>query len=271
MLKDENLPAVHKPANLPAGIDPEDYKRIREEDLKRSMEGVIPRLQQIKVLHAGALMFKFPADETGKEERREFFDGVIADSHLCRAWWKKSYEESGGGQRPDCSSLDALTGTKFVKCSECEYSKDNTGPKGEGTACKLMRRIHIFMEGSLLPYRLTVTITSIPIFDHFSTILRTKGLYVYDHILHFSLDEAVSKEGFKYSKLHLNVVRQLEPENYLRLRDILMSIEPQIRGQEIMRAEYEDVPQPGNVEDLESPIPPEDLDSEIEKDENMPF
>jgi len=219
--------------NLPEGITQEEWSAIMKADLEKTMEGVIPRLPQIKILHAGALTFKFP-DESKQDE----FEGIIVDQHPCNAFWEKDYSESGGGIPPTCSSLNGIDGTVYGKCGKCEHNKFGTGKDGLGKACKNMKRLHILIGGDKLPFRLTLPPTSIATADEFFTSLFSKGFPLMSQVVKFSLNKAESAGGIEYSEIHLQAERQVDVNLYIELRRMVGTYLNQIRGQAVEAEEY---------------------------------
>ena len=229
----ENGALIPFKENLPDGMSKEEWEKMIREDLNRTMHGVIPRLSQIKILHAGALMFKFP--DGGN---KNYFDGIIVDHHPCNAYWEKSFQESGKGNPPNCSSLDGINGTVYGKCGKCAFNQFGSDKKGSGKACKNMKRIHILLENESLPVRLTLPPTSIGVTDEFFTGLFSKGFPVMCKMVRFSLIPAQSSTGIDFSKIHLDVMGQIEIPKYLQIRKMVEEYLTQIRGQEIVADEY---------------------------------
>lgn len=233
---------------LPVGVTEKDVQRMLQADLKRTGEGVIPRLQQIKILHAGALMFEMPPNEEGKTERAEEFEAIIIDHHPCNAWWRQSFTESGGGAIPDCASLDGqhgmIAGGDMIECATCPHNQwdsavDKDGNRTAGKACKNMKRLHILRDGHEFPERLTLPPTSIREADTFFCTLLDKLIPMTSVRIKFFLEEAKSSQRIAYSRIKLAVVGQVSIERYLQLQNFLKLHLAQIRGQEIKAEEYE--------------------------------
>lgn len=228
---------------LPVGITKEEIRKRFERDLQRTVDGVTPRLPQIKILHAGALAFILPPDEKGKSERVDSFEGVIADQHRCNAYWQERFSESGGGNPPDCSSLDGIRATEQngteTSCVECPHNKYGTAQDGgKGKACKNMKRFHIFMDGFSLPRRLTLPPTSIKEAEIFLSTLRDRNLPMTVMKVKFSLAPAKSSGGIEYSEIRLESLGQIESEQWWDIQKFLDQHLAQIRGQEIKADEY---------------------------------
>lgn len=233
--------------NLPANVTREKLLQMYKEDLIATVEGVVPRLPQIKILHAGALMFEMPPDESGKEPKVDSFEGILIDQHPCNAWWEKSYQETGGGEQPDCSSLDGINGIldggDAIECITCPHNqwgsgRDDQGEKTRGKACKNMKRLHILMNEHELPRRLTLPPSSIKEADIFLSTLRDRNIPMTSAKLRFSLIEGTNKQGIKYSEIHFEYLGQIAIEEYLKIKEFLRQHKAQIRGQEIKGEEY---------------------------------
>jgi len=180
--------------------------------LEAQMEGVEPRLPQIGIVHR-AEMYEMP-NETKIEE----FTGVIIDHNRTNAWWKISYDESGGNTPPDCSSMDAIRPDARVQNPQCESciacplnqfgtETKKDGSPGRGKACKNMKRVHIFLEGSSLPHRLTLPPSNLKTFDHYVTDLSGRGLRLPVILTRFCLMKSQNQDGIDYSEIDLGYVR----------------------------------------------------------------
>lgn len=110
-----------------------------EDDSKRvpSFEG---RFHVIKTVNdTNALTFSFQ-DNLAKEVL-----GVVVEFHLTKTWYEKSFEQSGGGNRPDCYSNDSVTPRpdsakkQAEKCALCKRNQFMPDPKKEGKKMKECR------------------------------------------------------------------------------------------------------------------------------------
>ena len=175
----------------------------RQFDLKKNMEGIRPRLPQIGILHQGQL-FIMP-----DEDKRESFTGLILDHHNINAFWSTPFSESGGGDPPDCYSMDGIkpdisrienpVHDNCFHCPNNKFGSDIGG--GRGKLCKNMKRLHIMMPDEIMPFRLTVPPSSIGAVDLFISHVRGKGLSHQLVPTTFSLKEVANKDGIKYSEL----------------------------------------------------------------------
>jgi hypothetical protein len=232
---------------LPPDVTQEEIEKMLADDMQRTVEDVVPRLPQIKILHAGARRFQMPPDDQGEEKVVESFEAIIIDKHRCNAWWEKSYGESGGGTRPDCASLDGkrgvLLGGDIVSCAGCPYNRfgtavDDKGQKTRAKACKNMLRLHLWMEGHILPRRLTLPPTSLTMTDEFFSALMDRPMPMTAVRVKFSLAEEKSSQGHVYSQIRFAVVQQIDIKLYYQIKEWLRLHLTQIRGQEVLTEEY---------------------------------
>lgn len=207
-------------------------------NIANNMEGVIPRLPQIGIIHRGQL-FEMP-----DESKVEDFEGVILDQHPANAWWEKDISESGGNSIPDCFSMNGINpaesceNTQSTKCSDCKQNQFGSDTKtGKGKACKNMKRLHVLMEGSLLPRRLTIPPTSIKSFEGYMTGLVDRGLPYNCVVTKFSLAKKTS-DTFEYAEVKLIKDRVLKKEELVAVAGFIKQYKDESRKQEIHADEY---------------------------------
>jgi hypothetical protein len=180
------------------------YDALYQEELTHNLDGVIPRLPLIRILHAGALLFEVQDDLTCKPKRVEHVEGVILDHQRVNAWWEVEYAR-GGNRHPDCWSLDAkrpdatafkIQSERCPKCPQNQY-----GSKGRGKACKNMCRLLLKVQASLLPYILTAPPTSLKELDRYLTALTNARIPASAAVTLFTLTAAKNDDGIAYSLL----------------------------------------------------------------------
>lgn len=235
------LAKMEKPILSDAFADyPEEVRQALAESLGDNLEGVIPRLPLIRILHQATQKFQMP----GEDEIVTDFEGVIVDQVPANAMWIKSYAESGGGARPDCSSLDGRIGRTAdeldveIECVTCPHNQWGSGEDGRGKACKNMKRIAILLEGHMLPYRLTVPPTSITNMDTYLTILLDQRKPYCGVVTKFFLERATSADGIEYSQLQCGIARIASPDVLMEVGTMRKEWREQIRGQEMETEEY---------------------------------
>lgn len=257
-VKPEDKQLMALKGDLPVGVTQEQLNEMLQKDLQRTIQGVIPRLPQIRILHAGTLRFQLPSDDLSEPNQIKEFEGIIIDQHPCNAWWEQSFAESGGGVPPTCSSLDGKDGTKAacLGCPQNQFgsAKDDRGNATKGKACKNMKRLHVLLPGCELPYRLTLPPSSIKEVDTFFSFLLNKRIPMTTIKVKFSLADATSSGGIHYSQIRFEAVDQIDIEQYMAIQKFLKEHLASIRGQEILAEEYASEPNGStsfNPEELE--------------------
>lgn len=156
----ENLPAKTESA-LPAIPQASELRDIMAENC----EGLSPQFEAITVPAGGGLSFTM-LNDNGEPQPVVEIQAVIIDHYPARAYWSKSMA-SGTKAPPDCSSNDALRGTVYGSCLDCQFSKFGTeikdnGSQGRGQACKKMHRVFFMQVGqeSIFPKMLVLPPTS---------------------------------------------------------------------------------------------------------------
>lgn len=206
--------------------------------IEGNLEGVIPRLPQVKILHPAAL-FEMP-DET----KPESFRGVILDQHSANAWWKDKIKPGEPAKTPDCFSRDGVRpdGESEEKqsemCDVCalnQFGSDRDG--GKGKDCKNMKRLHIVQKGAMLPRRVTVPPTSITSFELYMTALLDMGLPYACVMTEFSLG-LISGGGNDYSEMHFLKVNVLERDEIVGIAGYIQEYKDAARMQDIQSDEY---------------------------------
>lgn len=200
------------------------------------MEGVEAQLPQIKIIHQ-AQMFVFPG-----EEKVDSFKAVILDMNRTNAYWGESFDESGGGTPPTCSSLDGVSAemnseeiqSESGKCIDCPMNKFGSG-KGGGKACKNMKRVHGLVDGSMMPMRLTVPPSNLKAVDLYVSLLTSHGVPYQLIETEFSLKAAQNKGGIEYSELVMKNVGPAPMIKTVEDAENLKAMIAQWRG--IMRGE----------------------------------
>lgn len=194
----------------------------------------IDKLPRIEIVHA-AQMFKMPGNNVVKE-----FTGVILEAYPCNAYWEKSFEETGGGELPDCSSFDGIKPNDPAKaasntCATCALNQFGSDPKGgKGKACKNMRRLFILIEGYGLPLQLTCPPTSLKSFSPYVTDLRALSWPYQAGNAKFSLQKV---DTYSVLKIELESIETNmdKLEARVKIRDEFMEI---MHKQEITMSDY---------------------------------
>lgn len=201
-------------------------------------------LPTVKVPTAGALNWQLPSGDAAKT-----IDGVILLRQPVRAYWKGSFDESGGGAPPDCSSADLQTGIgdngeggSVHACATCPWAQfgSATNAKGEpagGQACRQITRLFIATEGEMLPLLVLLSPTNFN---------QAKGYAVRQPLTSvetsIGLENATSGNGIKYSRATFRAVRKLEPEERAVMESYRTAIAPFLKQATPTRPADDDLP-----------------------------
>lgn len=172
--------------------------------VKENMQGIVPRLPQIGIIHQGQL-FKMP-DESKVAE----FTAIMLHKSFANAYWAVSFDEAGGGNPPTCSSIDGITpdfNSEDVQAERCAVCpKNKFGSDGRGKSCKNMMRVHLLMEGDSTPYRLTLPPSNMRAMSDYISGVSLKGIPFQLVYTQFSLKSQKNKDGIEYSEVIMSAV-----------------------------------------------------------------
>lgn len=233
--------------------------------IDNNLEGVTPRLPQIEIAHKVQL-FIMPDGS-----KIEFFEGIIIDQQATNSYWPEKIEPGQPAKPPMCYSMDSIVpdlGSEIAQSKKCKQCPMNQfGSDGKGKACKNMKRLHILMDGSVLPRRLTVAPTSIISTNEYLTILIDMGLSYRAVLTKFSLDKVI-KGDIEFSIINYKFIRKLTTTEMLVVGDLVLKNKEIFRDQEITQDEY--MPQKSDPEAKYDEIDKK-WKEEHQDSENLPF
>lgn len=123
-------------------------------------------LDRVKVPAGGGVVWEVPS--ASGDLAVKALDGVICAWELPRSYWKESFDSTGGGTPPDCSSPDGILGVGDPggACTDCplaqfESAIKSDGTPGKGQACQQKRMMAIVLQDSLIPVILSAPATSL--------------------------------------------------------------------------------------------------------------
>ena len=159
----------------------------------------------------------FEISSGSKEIVVEKFQGVIIAHHKNNALFENSDESDKKMNTPPiCSSVDGITGVvhKTGERKDCETCPFNEfGTAGKGKACKNMHRIYILVEGSPIPVTLSIPPTSLELWQNYALMdVAASGLEMSEVVTEFSLTNAVSEAGEKYSLVNFKLIGKVAKE-----------------------------------------------------------
>jgi hypothetical protein len=175
-------------------------------DLKDNLKGVQARIPSIKIIHQ-AQMF---TNEDGTDRFTEF-EGIIVHHSPINAFWKESFDATGGGTMPDCASYDGekpFTENPVSQfCYNCpmnQFGSANNG-KGKGKACKNSWRLHILPVEGQLPKRLVLPPSQHGAIQDFLIKLVDKKIPHELAVVKFTLKEVKNADGIKFSMIQFDI------------------------------------------------------------------
>jgi hypothetical protein len=128
---------------------------------------------------------------------------VIATQHT-RAYWKESFDETGGGTPPDCVSEDGETGIGAPggECAGCPLAQFGSAEKGSGKACSEKRLVFMALPDEILPVCFKAPPTSLKNAKSYLMGLTSRGKKLYEVLTAITLEKDKSKsQGITYSKM----------------------------------------------------------------------
>ncbi len=166
------------------------------------------------------------------EEMVKELTGIIIAWRDTRAYWAMSMEESDGSMPPDCSSVDARTGTGKPggDCQKCPLSQFGSDPKGEGQACKMIRQLFLIREDNLLPEIVNLPPSSVKPERQYLLRLASKGVPCHSLITKIALEKTKNGQGIVYSKAALTSGGRLSPEQAQRAKQYAAMIDPFLKS-----------------------------------------
>ncbi len=160
-------------------------------------------LERVKVPGGGGLTW-----EIGDDESSKVLEGIIVHWRDGCAYWEESFDSSGGGTPPDCSSQDGLTGIGNPGgiCGKCPFNefgsgKDAKGKPTRGKACKNFRVLFMMRPEELLPLAVIVPPTSLREVRKYFLRLASRAIPYYSLVTQLTLEKTKSEQGIAYARI----------------------------------------------------------------------
>lgn len=144
---------------------------------------------------------------------RETIEGVIVLRHATRAYYATSYEEAPNTP-PDCFSPDMLVGigNPGGDCTKCPFAEFGSA-KNNAMACAQQTNLFIVTPDSgVLPWYYKLSPTNFQTFKDYGVIQASLGKPYHQVISRLSLEQTKSNNGTPYSRVKVEMVRALTPE-----------------------------------------------------------
>jgi hypothetical protein len=217
--------------NLPAFYDDriEDFKEACAVNLGHEDQSTF---EEIKIPSGGGIAFEI-TDKEGKPSVAMEIVGVIIAFYTPNAWYLKPYEETGGGEPPDCYSKDGISGVGNPggNCTHCPKNQFGSDPMGgPGKACKNKTVIFVLTEDSIVPYKMPLPPTSKGAFrgrkaGYMNRLIR-QSMPIYGVVTSISLEKDKNAKGTEYSKAVFSKVKDLTREERQKIRAFIELIRP---------------------------------------------
>lgn len=191
---------------------------------------------KVSVPAGGSTTWEVPALD-GMEETKEL-TGIIIFQKTTRAFWKDSFEDSGGGTPPDCSSDDGRTGTGEPggDCGPCPHNQfGSDGKKGKG--CKECRILFMLFPENLLPVVVSVPPSSLKAMKKFMLRMTSKNVPYWKCIVKLELNRTKNSDGISYSEIVPSIVGRIPCEQIDGLKAYRENLIPSlaaVRAQDVV-------------------------------------
>lgn len=183
----------------------QDYKYLENyQDIKALMEEnlggeklSLGSLDHIKIPAGGATNWKILTFEGARNVPD--VTGVVVHERKTRAFWHGPFEETGG-ERPDCSSDDLISGAGDPggDCETCPFSSFSAD--GAQPQCREGRILFVLTKDAALPVAVQLPSSSLRAFRDYKLRLSQNLILLSETETVISLEKAVGKKGFAYSR-----------------------------------------------------------------------
>jgi hypothetical protein len=217
-------------------VKPEDFAVVQSDPaelqalIKETLGGESLQahdLDRVKVPSGGALSWEVPT-VSGEASMKELV-GIIVHHQNKRAYWHEKF--SGGNEKPDCSSEDAITGVGDPggECASCPFAQFGSDEDGVSQACKALKHIFILTEGSVLPIVVTLPPSSLAPAKKYLMRLIQNRIAPSGIVTKLTLEKAESKGGIKYSKAVFAAGEPLKPDDAEKVKQYAEALKPSLR------------------------------------------
>ena len=146
----------------------------------------------------------------GGEIESKSIVGIILMTQRTRQYWETSFEETGGGTPPDCSSEDGIfgRGNPGGECDNCLYSEFDQETKRQ--ACQEKRLIFMITQDDVLPIMISAPPTSLKNVRKYILGLTSKQRWLHSAYTELTLMTDKSLGGIDYPKIQIRKVGDVE-------------------------------------------------------------
>ena len=211
-------------------------------------------LDGVTIPGSGGLAWPVP-DINGEPTSVEEIVGVVILQGTRRGYWEKSFDETGGGSPPDCSSLDGNNGVGYIRgddrgaqprsrvCDKCpmsQWGSKNNDPEDNQQACSKRKLVYIVGENDIIPLKVDLAPTSVKPFKKFMNRLSKNQVMKHEAVVGLRLINDKSRTGIKYSVVSPRLHSTLNPEQAACMKSLGEALEPHFMKTGLVQRAEED-------------------------------
>lgn len=183
-------------------------------------------LDRVRVPAGGGTTFEVPGLDGVAESK--VLEGVIVHWRSPRAYWRESFDATGGGTPPDCSSDDGIVGVGDPggECGSCPMARFGSSDKGRGQACRQMRLLFMVRAGDRLPIVVVVPPSSLREVGRYFLRLAGAGVPYYATTTRLELARTKNKDGIQYAEIIASMGTRLGPGEVEKILDYAKGLAP---------------------------------------------
>jgi len=195
-------------------------------------------MDRVSVPAGGGLAWSVP-DINGEPQPEKELVGVILLHGDRRVYWEKSFDETGAGSPPDCSSLDSRNGFGIIRggdvpesraCKTCPMSQWGSGKPDDDNdnsqACSQRKIAYLIREDDILPLIIDLAPTSVREFNRFMLRLVSRGIPCWSAVVAVGLRQEQSTGNVKYSVAMLRLVSRLPDDQAAKMHAAAQAMKP---------------------------------------------
>lgn len=185
-------------------------------------------LPKVSVPAGGGTTWQREDFVTGEVIKSEDIRGIIVGVVQQRAFYARSYDETGGGSPPDCSSMDSVTGRGDPggNCASCPLSVYGSAKNGRAQACTQMARVAVLQEGDTFPLIVNVPPSSLKALKNYNLGLSTRSIPRSKMVTSLTLQGTKNADGIPMAVIRFQAAGMLPQEDWLKVKDYEAAIAP---------------------------------------------
>lgn len=185
-------------------------------------------LPKVSVPAGGGTTWQREDFVTGETIKGDELRGIIVGVVPQRAYYSKSFDETGGGSPPDCSSMDGVTGrgSPGGNCGSCPLAVFGSAKNGRAQACTQMTRVALLEEGATFPLIVNVPPSSSKALKNYNLGLSTRSIPRSKMVTSLTLQGTKNADGIPMAVIRFQAAGMLSQEDWLAVKDYEAAIQP---------------------------------------------